>query len=111
MSTKKPIVVNNGESEQLQTGDSLLLGLVEIEIDFGAAPLSSKTFTITDAGVITTNKILIYTSPKPGTGRVGNDWEVEMPFFTAKAGVGNFLLSVVFPHLVVGKRNIYYLLT
>jgi hypothetical protein len=83
--------------------------LTEVEIDFGTNPISSKSFTIADALVTgPTKKILVYTSPNPGTDRVGNDWELDMPFFSAVAGTGDFTLSVVFPHHVVGKRKINY---
>lgn len=84
------------------------VSLTEIEVDFGMTPISSESFTITDALVSGTNKILVFTSSNTATDRVGNDWEFEMPFMSAVAGTGNFLLSFVFPHLVVGKRKILY---
>lgn len=84
------------------------VSLTEIEIDFGTDPISSKTFTITDANVDNTQKILPTTSPNPATGRIGNDWEFDMPFMTALAQTGSILLTISFPHLVVGKRKIYY---
>lgn len=82
--------------------------LTEIEIDFGTEPISSKTFTITDTNVADVQKILPFTSPNPATGRIGNDWELDMPFMTAVAQTGSVLLTISFNHLVVGKRKIYY---
>jgi hypothetical protein len=93
----------------IQGNTGIGMALTEVEIDFGSSPISSKSFTITDAAVTApTKKILVYTSPKVATGRLGNDWELDTPFFSAAAGTGNFTLSASFPHLVVGKRNIYY---
>lgn len=113
MAVKKPLVLDaNGQLEQLQAGDSIDVPsatLTEVEIDFGNNPIPSKSFTIIDAAVTgPTKKILVYTSPNPATDRLGNDWELDMPFFSATAGTGEFNLSVIFQNLVVGKRNIYY---
>lgn len=82
--------------------------LTEIEIDFGLDPISSKTFTITDTNVTDVQKVLPFTSPNPATGRIGNDWELDMPFMTAIAQTGSVLITISFNHLVVGKRKIYY---
>lgn len=90
------------------TGASGIFPLTEIEIDFGINPISSKTFLIVDASVLVTSKILCFTSPNPATGRIGNDWELDMPFISALASAGNISLTIVFNHLVVGKRKIYY---
>lgn len=96
---------------QLQTapGGGGGVTLTEVEIDFGSTPVTSKTFTITDAAVTgPTKNILVYTSPNVATGRAGNDWELDMPFFSALAGTGDFTLSVIFHSHVVGKRKINY---
>lgn len=89
-------------------GDSGIFPLTEIEIDFGIGPISSKTFFIIDPVVLATSKILSFTSPNPATGRIGNDWELDMPFMSALASEGYISLTIVFNHLVVGKRKIYY---
>lgn len=83
------------------------LSLTEIEVDMGDKS-SSKRFTIVDAAVTPANKILIFTSPNEATGRRGNDWEVDQAFFTALAGTGNFLLSIVSPFRMRGYRKLYY---
>lgn len=90
------------------TGAPGIFPLTEIEIDFGIDPVSSKTFLIVDASVLATSKILSFTSPNPATGRIGNDWELDMPFMSASALAGIISLTISFNHLVVGKRKIYY---
>ena len=82
--------------------------LTQVEIDFGSTPVSSKKFTVTDAGITGTNKILVFPSPTPATGRVGNDFEADIVTMTGLAGTGSFTLTVVSPYLMVGKRNVYY---
>lgn len=114
MAIKKPIVFYDDSQrwEEVRANDSLYgaegVSLQTVEIDFGLTPTSSKKFTITAIGVTTENKIKVSTNPIPATDRVGNDWEVEMPFFSAVADTDQFFLNVVFPHWVVGKRNIDY---
>lgn len=78
------------------------------EIDFGTTPISSKKFTITAAGVTPTDVIHVFTDSTEATDRVGDDWEVDMAFFTAVAGTGNFTLNVTSPYNMVGKRSIKY---
>jgi hypothetical protein len=81
--------------------------IIEIEIDFGDMSFS-KTFVINDASASPSSKILVFPSPNPGTDRVGNDWEHEIPAMIAKGDTGNFSLSVSFSVPVRGKRKIYY---
>lgn len=97
------------------TIDSALIGgvgqaitLKSNEIDFGNVPVSSATFNIVDSAILATSTVLVYVNSKDATGRVGNDWEFDMPFFTAVTNNGSFDLSVVFEHSVVGKRQINY---
>ena len=94
------------------TLDSSTLGgtpsLTEVEIDFGTKPANNKIFTITDAGVSNTNKIIVTPSPSDATGQVGNDWEVDGAIFSAKANIGSITLYVNAPFSMNGKRKIYY---
>lgn len=82
--------------------------LTEVEIDFGAKPVNDKTFTIIDAGVSNTNKIIAFPSPSNATGQVGNDWEVDSAVFSAKANIGSITLYVNAQFSMNGKRKIYY---
>lgn len=82
--------------------------LITIEVDFGTEPVTSKTFNIIDANIGLLNKVLTYTNSIPATDRVGNDWEVDMPFMTTVVASGSFNLSFVFQYPVVGNRTIDY---
>jgi hypothetical protein len=81
--------------------------VTEVEVDFGEEQFS-KTFTITDALSTVTSKILCFPSPNPGTDRIGNDWELEVPSIIAVADEGFFNVTISFNDIVSGKRKIYY---
>jgi hypothetical protein len=81
----------------------------EVEIDFGTTPQWSKTFTITDAGVSPSSKILLFPSGNVATGRVGNDAEWDNLILAGLAGTGNFeVTAIASPGPIVGKRKVYY---
>ena len=80
----------------------------ETEIDFGSTPVKSMRFTITDAGVTGTSKILPIPSNNVATGRVGNDFEWDSIALAAIAGTGNFVLTANASGFIVGKRKIFY---
>lgn len=113
MAVKKAVVLTNGQFEQLQAGDTLegadgSATLTETEIDFGTKPVNNKTFTITDAMVSGSNKIIVIGSASNATGQVGNDWEVDSAMFSTKSNSGNFTLYVNSQFSMSGKRKIYY---
>ena len=78
------------------------------ELDFGSEPVSSKLFNISSPGLTPADIVEVSTHHATATGRVGNDWEFDMPFFSVKERVDEFHLNVVFQHLIVGKRTIKY---
>lgn len=81
----------------------------ETEIDFGTTPQWSKTFTVTDAGVSGSSKIVLCPSGNVGTSRVGNDQEWDNLILAGLAGSGSFILTAIaFPGPVVGKRKVFY---
>lgn len=82
--------------------------ITETEIDFGSTPVKDKRFTITDAGISATSKIMVTPSGNVATGRVGNDWEWDTIGFSALAGTGNFVLTAFPSGFVVGKRKVFY---
>ena len=81
--------------------------LTEIEVAMGDKS-SSKRFTITNATVVASNKILLFPSPSVATGRKGNDWEFDDVTLTGTAGTGNFLLTISSLYKMRGNRKIYY---
>jgi hypothetical protein len=85
------------------------MSITEVEIDFGSSPVYGKDFTITDATVSSTSKIIAYLSGNTATGRVGNDFTWDSLSLSAVAGTGNFVLSALSTNgSLVGNRKIYY---
>ncbi len=82
--------------------------MAETEIDFGTTPVQGKKFTIVDAGVSPTSKILVLPSGNVATGRVGDDWEWDSIVFAAKPGTGNFGLTAYASGRIKGRRKIFY---
>lgn len=102
-----PIQFPDGTTQSTAaTGGSL--SLTEIEVDFGAKPTRSKKFTITDASISGTSKIIVSPSGNTATGRVGNDWEWDTINCSAKSGTGQFILTCFASGRVAGKRKFYY---
>lgn len=90
-------------------GGSGSFTITEVEIDFGSIPMYSKRFTITDASINSSSKIMVTPSGSIATGRIGNDWEWDAINFSALSGTGNFLLTAKTSiGRVKGKRKIYY---
>lgn len=82
--------------------------LTEVEIDFGSGVAPNTSMTITDGTINAGNRILIFPSPNPATGRKGNDWELDSAVFTGLARTGDFLLSFMTATKIIGLRKIYY---
>lgn len=82
----------------------------ETEIDFGSGPpVFDKKFTITDAGVSPSSKIVVTQSGSVATDRVGDDAEWDCVVYAALAGTGDFsLFAQSLPGPLVGKRKIFY---
>lgn len=82
----------------------------EVEIDFGSGtPKFDAQFTVTDAEVSGTSKIIVMESGKAATGRVSGDAQWDQLQLSAEPGTGNFTLYVLaIPGPVVGKRKIQY---
>jgi|JI9StandDraft_2_1071091.scaffolds.fasta_scaffold00829_9 NADPH-dependent glutamate synthase beta subunit-like oxidoreductase len=80
-----------------------------IEVDFGSSGVSSKTFAITDAEVLSTFNVIAMPSGKTATDRVGNDFEWDAVQCTTRSGSGTFDLTVmVLTGHIRGKRTIVY---
>lgn len=89
------------------TGGGGSVTLTEIEVDMGNKS-SSKRFTVPDAAVTPSSRILVFPSPNQATGRKGNDWELDSATLTALAASGSFQLSVLSPFRMRGYRKLYY---
>jgi len=84
------------------------VSLAEVEIDFGTITAPITSWTIIDPSIVSSNKILVFPSPNPATGRKGNDWELDSAIFTAIAGTGSFVLYANTQSKIIEKRKIYY---
>lgn len=81
----------------------------ETEIDFGSwVPVRSKKFTITNASISGTSKIIVSPSWNVATWRVGDDWEWDDISFIAKPWTWNFTVTAISSGRVRGKRKILY---
>lgn len=64
------------------------------EVDFGSTPLSEQTFTITDASVSGTSKIIAWMSGLTPTGKDQDELEMDSFWVEANPGTGNFTLYI-----------------
>lgn len=66
-----------------------------IEVDLGRTPLSRGTFTVTDAGVTSTTKIMIWQAMTSltGKGSLADENEMDTLLLKATAGTGNFKVN------------------
>lgn len=88
---------------------SASLSVTETEVDFGTTPTTDKLFTITDAGVSSTSKIIIQESGKPATGRAAGDAQWDSITYAAYPGTGSFTVYAKASGSVVGKRKVEYM--
>lgn len=85
------------------------LTVTEVEIDFGSVPVREKHFTITDAGVSATSKIIAVQSGKAATGRDADENEMDALVFNCKPETGQFVLNAfAIPGPVTGKYKVNY---
>jgi len=84
--------------------------VIEVEIDFGGAAVQSKRFTIANAGVLATSKIVVDQSGKAATGRAADENEMDFLHLRAVPGAGSFtLFAACLTGRVSGKYKVNYL--
>lgn len=82
---------------------------VETEIDFGTTPVFDKAFTITDAGVSATSKILVTQSGNAATGRQQDENEMDPLHCWTLPAAGSFTLRCRgLEGPVAGKFKVFY---
>lgn len=103
-------LTQTGNTIQIAASGGAGASWTEVEIDFGATtPKYDALFTITDASVNTSSKIIVLPSGKTATGRVSGDAQWDNLLLAASPGTGNFTLyALAFPGPVKGKRVIQY---
>ncbi len=91
------------------TGGGGSFTVTETEVDFGATPTTDATFTITDASITATSKIMVTESGSIATGRVASGdslWDTIT--YSCAAATGSFTLFARASGAVVGYRKLYY---
>jgi hypothetical protein len=88
---------------------SWLMDVAEAEIDFGTTPVRSAKFTVTDARIASTHKIVISESAVTPTGKAADEHEFDGLVLKAVAGTGQFTVyAQAVPGPVAGKFRINY---
>ena len=83
----------------------------EVEIDFGAAAVRSRKFSITDAAVTAASKLIALQSGKAATGRSADENEMDILHFAATPSAGAFTLyAACLTGRVSGKYKVSYLI-
>lgn len=83
--------------------------VTETEVNFGTTPTTDKTFTVTDALITATSKIMATESGSTGTGRVASGdslWDAIT--YSCVPAAGSFTLYARASGAVVGFRKLYY---
>lgn len=84
--------------------------ITQIEVDFGTAPVRTKTFTVTDASVSTTSHLVVTQSGTAATGRQADENEMDPILFSGTPGSGQFtLIANALTGPVSGKYKVNYM--
>lgn len=82
------------------TAPTASVAATEVQLNFGATPVDSKQFTVTDASVSPTSKILIAQSGTAAAGQDADNAEMDPIAVSAIAGTGQF---TVYAHALKGR--------
>lgn len=91
------------------TGSPGSFSVTETEVDFGTLPVVEKTFTVVDALISGTSKIMVTESGSIGTGRIASGdalWDTIS--YSCVAAAGSFTLYARASGSIVGYRKLYY---
>lgn len=99
MALKQPLVLTNGQIEQLQPGDTIpggaaTINIKQTEIDFGSVPVSEGTFTIIDTDVLVTSQIIGSLAYEAPTGKDLDELEMDKLVIMCSNGSGQFDIYV-----------------
>jgi hypothetical protein len=90
-------------------GGAGTFAVTETEVDFGTTPVTDATFTVTDASITGTSKIMVTESGSIGTGRVASGdslWDTIS--YSCVPAAGSFTLYARASGAVVGYRKLFY---
>ncbi len=113
MATRRPLVIVDGQVQELPSGDivsgagSGAIALASVTLDFGSVPTDSKAFSITDAAVTTLSKVVMVASPD------GDEYEMDGFSCAAHCAVNGTILAYIHAHPgpVSGTRKFQYLVS
>lgn len=113
MGVKKPLVLTSGQVEQVQSADYVPGFIKQTEIDFGATPIRELSFTITDADIISTSRIIAILSYEAPTGKDQDELEMDDLSIKCSPGTGDFTMYVraLDDALVHDKFKINYMIS
>lgn len=89
-------------------GGAGTFAVTETEIDFGSTPVTEKTFTVTDALITGSSKIMCTESGNVATDRVGADSLWDSIVYSALGAAGSFTLYARASGAIIGKRKMFY---
>jgi hypothetical protein len=89
-------------------GGAGAFAVTETELDFGSSGVSDATFTVTDAAITATSKIMCTQSGNTATNRAPGDHLWDSIDYAALAGTGSFTVYARPSGSVVGKRKMFY---
>jgi hypothetical protein len=101
-------VVGNVATVSITSGSGSFT-VTEIEVDFGSSPTRTKTFTVVDAGITASSKLIITQSGHAATGRQADENEMDPILFSGTPGSGQFILIAnALTGPVAGKYRVNY---
>lgn len=103
--------IDSGTGDVTINASSGSATITEVEVDFGTIPVYNKTFTVTDASVSSSSKIVASQSGAAATGRNADENEMDALTCRGLPGTGSFtLICSSHDGPVVGKYKINYLI-
>lgn len=101
--------VNFLRADGTWTAPTTSVSITKVELDFGATPVDSIQFTVVDAAVSTSSKIIIVQSGEAATGRDADENEMDPIHVSAKPETGQFkVLAHSLKGRVTGKFKFNY---
>lgn len=120
MANKRPLVITNGQVQQIQTGDvidpAFYTGgggggatIHTASVDFGSVPVSVKRFSVGHSGATTSQKVMVQVLPT-SSDVDEYEWEpVNAQGFVSATNVVDVIISTLNPGgLLSGIKTIGY---
>ena len=112
--TWQSLGTGTGQVTNFLRGDKSWSGILkQTEVDFGTDAVCEKVFTVSDAAVTTSIKVVAWQSGTAATGRQADENEMDVISFVAIPGTGQITLAarVISGFLVSGKYKVNYIIS